>query len=106
MASNTVLEKKIPEIDKHLSKIKPSNEIHRMPRSIDCLSFFKASELRAWLLFYSLPVLALYLPPEYTHHLSLLVASFHILLSDCIQIKDLDLAHRMLSVFFQTAGDL
>ncbi len=48
----------------------------------------------------------LFLPPEHTHHLSLLVTSLHVLLSDEVSMNDLDLADRMLSTFYQTAGEL
>ena len=43
------------------------------------LVYWKACEFRAWLLFYSLPILQFYLPSEYIHHWSLLV---HALLSN------------------------
>ena len=58
------------------------------------------------MLFYSIPVLSLFLPPDYVQHLSLLVSSMHILLSDNLKIDDLDEVHSMLSTFYQTAGDL
>lgn len=73
------LRKHIPQINRIIAKIKPVDEIHRVPRPLDQLSFYKASEYRAWLLFYSLPILSHYLPPEYIHHLSLLVTAVHIL---------------------------
>ena len=58
------------------------------------------------MLFHSIPVLSLFLPPDYVQHLSLLVSSMHILLSDNLKIDDLDKVHSMLSTFYQTAGDL
>ena len=58
------------------------------------------------MLFYSLPILCIFLPPDYTHHLSLLVSSMHMLLSDDLKVSDLDCAHTMLCTFYQTAGDL
>ena len=89
-----------------LSKIRPPTEIYRLPRSTDQLSFFKANEYRAWLLFYSLPVLSEFLPDTYSRHLSSLVSAMHILLSDKILRSDLDIAYRMLSSFYETAGKL
>lgn len=100
------LRKHIPQINRLVCNIKPINDIQRLPRSLDSMSFFKASEFRAWLLFYSLPVLSEFLPAEYTHHLSLLVEALHLLLSDCIKIEDFDSAQRMLNIFYEAAGNL
>ena len=52
-----------------------------------------------------MPILSIFLPPEYVHHLSLLVTSFHIL-SDEIRMEDLHLVHQMLSFFSQLSGEL
>ena len=100
------LRKHIPSINKLLAQIKPISEIQRLPRSLDSLSFYKASEYRAWLLFYVLPVISPFLPSEYVHHLSLLVASMHILLSDKVKKDDLAVAHDMLSTFYISSGEL
>ena len=70
------------------------------------MSYFKATEYRAWILFYALPIFANFLQPEYINHLFLLVSSLHILLSDNIKIADLNNANLMLSNFYQAAGDL
>ena len=64
---------------------------------------YKASEYKAWILFYALPVLSLFLPLQFSRHLSLLVCALHILLSDRVVVKELDI---MLSNFYQRAGDL
>ena len=94
------------DIDKWVSAIKPPNEINRLPRSVDQMSFYKASEYRSWLLYYSLPLFFQLLPPDYVHHLALLVAAMHILLSDSISQKDLESAHCLLMCFHDVAGDL
>ena len=93
-------------INRQISKIKPTNEIQRLPRSLDSIAFYKASEYRAWMLFYGLPILSNFLPAEYTHHLSLLVSSLHIIFSDCIYQEDLDIAHSLLSTFYESTGRL
>lgn len=100
------LRKHCHSINKMIRKLKPPVEIPRVPRSLDALSFYKASEYRAWLLFYGLPVLSKFLTPEYTHHLSLLVIATHILLSDNIKKDDLEVASKLLTCFHDTAGDL
>lgn len=67
------------------------------------MAFYKASQYRAWVLFYAFPV---FLPSDYSHHLALLVSALHILLSESIQLSNLNIAHRMLSTFYQEAGNL
>ena len=58
-----------------------------------------ASEYRAWILYYSLPVLKGYLPPVYHTHLALLVCSMHILLGECITTEAISIAEKMLDDF-------
>ena len=68
-----------------------------------CASFpcilHAASEHRAWLLYYAIPVLSGILPQCYYENLELLVCSIHILLSDAITRTDLSLAEQMLELF-------
>lgn len=61
------------------------------------------SELRAWLLYYCLPVLHNVLPDLYYDHLSLLVGSVHILLSTEIHQSQLRSADMMLDDFYTRA---
>ena len=44
------------DINKYLLRIKPPHEFRRSPRPISKRFYWKASEYRAWLLYYSLPV--------------------------------------------------
>ncbi len=92
--------KDIKLIDEALKNFKPPQELRRSPRSILTVKLWKASEFRAWLLYYSLPVLSDVLPSDYIYHLSLLVSSLHILLSDTILTSDVELAHKQLSKFY------
>ena len=78
----------------------PPSEFSRPPRSIKKhIKYWKASELRNWLLFYSLPIIIDYLPSLYWHHYCLLVTSMHILLNKCITEPQLHAAHQMLIDF-------
>lgn len=70
------------------------------------MKLWKASEHRAWLLYYSLPVLSDLLPPDYIYHLSLLVSAMHILLGDSIPIGDVDMADQQLQLFFKLVPQL
>ena len=68
-------------IDAQLMKQRPPSEFSRPPRSIaKHLNYWKTSELRNWLLYYSLPLLLHHLPPVFWHHYALLVCAIHILL--------------------------
>ena len=90
------------DIDKQLMRIKPPHEFSRPPRPIlNCLGYWKASEYKTWLLFFSLPILLNYLPPDYVHHFALLVTSMHILLNTAISSGDIDEAENMLNTFFK-----
>ena len=101
------LSKEVKEIDKLLLRIRPPHEFRRTPRSIEkTLKYWKASELRAWLLFYSVPILFQFLHIDYIHHLNLLVKSMHILLSSHISSNDLLIAGEMLKVFYEKSIDL
>lgn len=91
----------IRSIDEQLLKQTPPKEFTRAPRSISKhLKYWKASELRNWLLYYSLPLLLGKLPPLYWHHYSLLVCAIHIFLSDQISESLVDAAELMLKDFY------
>lgn len=94
------------EIDEKLQQIKPPPEFCRSPRSVSSMKQWKASEFRAWLLYYSIPVLTDILPADYIYHLSLLVSALHILLDDAILLTDIDKAHALLEHFYQLAPGL
>lgn len=86
-------------LDKRLFRIKPPQEFRRSPRSITTYKYWKASEYRAWLLYYSMPVVNGILPPDYVYHLSLIVSAMHILLGDYVQVRDIDTAESLLRSF-------
>lgn len=106
-------------MDLRLLNIKVPDRISRTPKSLvefkrwkgnslnDCnlmvtsIVLLIGSELKSWLLFYSLPVLKDVLPLPYYKHYSLLVASIHILASDCISPADLDLSAIWLDEFYK-----
>ena len=96
----------IEEIDRRMLKIKPPQEFRRSPRSVKMMKQWKASEYRAWLLYYSLPVLSNLLPSDYIYHLALLVSAMHILLGDAIQSSDIDIAHELLVSFYELVPKL
>lgn len=97
----------VKAIDRKLLRIKPPHDFRRSPRPIETtVKFWKASEYRAFLLFYAVPVLSGFLPRDHLHHLSLLVSSMHILLATKISPSDLAAARHMLKRFYQLVPQL
>ncbi|KAK3930281.1 DNA-directed RNA polymerase II subunit RPB1, partial [Frankliniella fusca] len=96
----------IKNIDLFVKAIKVPDFTKRLPRGLKDLKFFKGSELRAFLLFYSLPALKSYLPDEYFQHWMLLVISIYNLLKDCISDKDLNSTEIMLRCFVRDVNTL
>lgn len=90
----------IKGVDEDLKNIKPPYVVHRLPRVItNTHSHWKASELRNWLLFYSLPCLKDRLPNVYIVHYSCLVEAIYILLREGISSQDLRRADQLLQTF-------
>ena len=97
----------VQQIDRELLKQRPPSEFSRPPRSIQKhFKYWKASELRHWLLYYSLPLLMHHLPSLYWHHYALLVCAVHIMLSDSITRAQIDAAEQMLTDFYCLVPEL
>lgn len=94
-------------IDEALLQQHPPSELSRPPRSISKhMNYWKASELRSWLLYYSLPLLIHCLPSLYFHHYSLFVCAIHILLQDSITEESLLAAEQMTTDFIELTREL
>jgi hypothetical protein len=89
----------IDEIDNILLSIKVPDYIKRLPRGLKDLKYFKGSELRALLLFYSLIAFKPYMKENYYQHWMLFVCAIYLLLKDCISDNDLKAADVMLRCF-------
>lgn len=100
------ISKHLEEIDEILRSITPTSDIGRLARGIKDLKYWKASELRAWLLFYSLPCISGKLPPKYVQHWTLLVAAIFLLLQEEISEHDLLMAESMLRMFVRDIATL
>ena len=68
-------------INEYLCNIKPPDNFRIHARSLFERAYWKASEYRAWLLYYSLPILIKILPGDYVHHYALLRFTHHLLLA-------------------------
>ena len=94
-------------INKYLLRIKPPHEFRRSPRETGTAqAYWKASEYKVWLLYYSLPILTKILPPDYVHHFALLVTAMHILLGIRITSEDIRAADEMLVLFYNLVPQL
>lgn len=94
------------EIDNRLSAIRPPISFSRSVRSLRERAFWKATEWRYWLLFYSLPSLHGFLPRIYLHHLSHLSVSVFLLLKEVVTEQDIYEAEKRLEIFVVQMGNL
>ena len=92
---------KIKILERRYLAIRPPNVFNWTPRSLlKNLPHFKASELRSFWLFYSLPCLWNLLEEEYFQHLLLLDdAVFLLLLQDSVSSRDIESSFQMLTHF-------
>lgn len=86
-------------LDQRIKAIKTPHLITRLPRPISEYKFWKASEWRSWLLFYSLPCLEGLLDAKYTKHLGLLSSAIYLLLQDQITFEEINSADELLMEF-------
>lgn len=90
---------KTPLLDQKLLQVKPPKFIQRLPRSLKSRKQWKASELRSWLLYYSIPILKNILPDKYLQHWILLVVSINFLLKEQIDSCNIELSRSLLKMF-------
>ena len=86
----------IDTVNKRLLEIKPPDLITWVPRSLEDRRFWKASELRSWLLFYSFPCLFGIFAEECFQHLACFVEALWLMLQDSITEHDLLQSERLL----------
>ena len=93
-------------LDNRLSHMQPHNVVSRLPRSINNLSQWKASEFRSFLLYYAVPCLAGILPLEYMTHFILLQSAIYVLLGSAITQLDMVTAEQRLKKFCENLETL
>lgn len=98
----------VQHIDSLLLAMKPPSEVKRLPRSLTARKYWKASEFRNFLLFYSPICLNHFLPKVYLHHWYLLFFAIHNLMKKNIssdKILQCDLAlHKFVVDFAELYG--
>ena len=93
-------------VDQHLKNISPTLDITRLPRSIsEHLKYWKANELRSFLLYYGLPVHGL-LPDKYFEHYFYFVHAIYLLLQDTISQVQLTIVEQLLEQFCHSFANL
>ncbi|XP_072170541.1 uncharacterized protein [Diadema setosum] len=90
---------KTQDFDNKLLSTKPPRELRRAPRSILTKTYWKATEWKSFLLYYSPFVLGGLLPLKYLKHWCLLVFAIHILLQAKVSRGTLDSAELALKKF-------
>ncbi|XP_070551310.1 uncharacterized protein [Ptychodera flava] len=94
------ISRKISEVDARLLEIQPPNEITRCPRSIEThRKYWKASEIRSFLMYYGMAVLFGILPQMYYEHFVLLSQGIFILALESISDDQLHQADYLLRRF-------
>ncbi|XP_035852374.1 uncharacterized protein LOC116059288 isoform X2 [Sander lucioperca] len=91
----------IPQMDSRLLRLRPPLEKKNTSVRSLCWDSWKASEWRAFLLFYAISVLPGILPLTFLEHYFYLSFSIHILLQESISQHELKLAHESLVCFVE-----
>lgn len=99
--------KQIKQVSQRQMNIRPPYHIERLPRDLEKhYANFKATELQAFLLYYSLPCLYGILQRKYLDHLALLSDAVYILLGDEITEAGLQRAEMLLHEFYHNFSEL
>lgn len=99
VSSKFLTQDEINEINSIMKKIKVPYQIGRLTRSLEDKEVWKAREWENWILYYSLPIIYLYLDKKYVSHWLLLVEALYILLKEEITIDELNHADELLHKF-------
>ncbi|CAD6238180.1 GSCOCG00012514001-RA-CDS, partial [Cotesia congregata] len=89
------------QIDHRLMSIKPPKFIHRMPRSINDLKHWKASEFKVFCFYYALPIFEGIMRFDYFQHLLKLICGLYILSCDSIDVNMVEVARDLLNCFIR-----
>ncbi|KAK3910766.1 Halomucin [Frankliniella fusca] len=87
--------------DEKLKKIKPPSYAARAPRSLKEIKFWKASEYKLFLLYYSVALLHGLMENRYLQHHCKLVSAISLLCQDSISLTQVDLACNLLRSYVQ-----
>lgn len=98
--SDFSISKFVAIVDDRLENLKMPHFILRQPRSItEHLKFWKATELRAWFFYYSIPCISDLLRPSYLYHYCALVEGLYLLCQSSISPDDIAKSEKLLKYF-------
>ncbi len=86
-------------INARLCSIRIPHIFTRSPRSLGLRKYWKATEWRNWLLYYSIPCLQDILPTQYLRHWTILVEASFLALKDDISYDEIDRIDQLLNEF-------
>lgn len=93
------LSKLLDVVDKRITSLSPPSFVKRLTRKISDYKYWKAAELKLWLLYYSLPILTDILPEPYLSHHKLLVGAIYLLSQKSISKEMVNDADRALKEY-------
>ena len=94
------IRKWVERVDVRLQNISPTLDVKRLPRTISGhIKYWKASELKSFLLYYGLPTLYGLLPDEYFEHYFCFVRATYLLLQGSIAETHLTMTEQLLDNF-------
>lgn len=85
--------------EERFSEVCPPNFVHRLPRKIEDSAKWKGSELKNWLLAYSLAMYFNLLPYRYYEHYKLLVVGIFLLSQKSVSEQDIETAQQLLDQY-------
>ncbi|KAH9374913.1 hypothetical protein HPB48_022962 [Haemaphysalis longicornis] len=93
-------------LESRLGAIKPPITFSRTPRPLSERTFWKATEWRHWLLFYSFPCLAGVLGDSYLSHFALFAKAVFLLLTDVVRESAIREAEKLFCTFVSQMSTL
>lgn len=93
-------------VDAMLLKMKPPKFVHRYPESLEDFPLWKASQMKAWLFYYSVPILKEFMRPVFFDHYLKLVIGLTYLSSNSISLAMVDMAEQLLNDFVRDFQEL
>lgn len=88
-------------VNTRMCSIHPPSSVERLPRKISEYTYWKASEFKIWLLYYSVPILCDIMKPEYFEHYKLLVLGVSLLYQDSISEQMMQRAKEALRLYVE-----
>lgn len=88
--SKTLSSEDVKDVDQLLKSISVPHQAMRLTRSLNDRAYWKAKEWENWILYYSLPVVELYLEEKVFKHWALFVEAFYLGLQTVIVRADLE----------------